>query len=82
MSRLVVALAVVAAIDYRHHDPKTGRTAALLTSFPLLYDVVRDPDESYNVADLRPEDATRMLAQIERRENDFRANPRGWRALQ
>ena len=69
-----------AAIAYRHHDPKTGRTVPLLTSFPLLYDVESDPDESYNVVERRPDDAARLLERIERWESDFRANPRGWRS--
>jgi uncharacterized sulfatase len=67
------------AADYRYTDPKTGRSAALLTSFPLLYDVATDIDESYNVVERQPEEARRLLALIERWESDFRANPRGWR---
>ncbi len=68
-----------AAIGYRHHDPKTGRTVPLLTSFPLLYDVTGDPDESYNLVDRHPDEAARLLGQIEGWEEDFRSNPRGWR---
>jgi arylsulfatase A-like enzyme len=67
------------AADYRHTDPRTGRTASLLTRFPLLYDVVADADESYDLSDRHPEEARRLLALIEAWERDFRANPRGWR---
>jgi arylsulfatase A-like enzyme len=67
------------AANYRYTDPKTGRTAALLTSFPLLYDVATDVDESYNVVERHPEEARRLLGLIERWESDFRTNPRGWR---
>jgi arylsulfatase A-like enzyme len=67
------------AIAYRHHDPRTGRTVPLLTSFPLLYDVSSDVDESYNLVERHPDEAARLLALIESWERDFRANPRGWR---
>jgi arylsulfatase A-like enzyme len=68
------------AADYRHHDAKTGRSAALLTRFPLLYDVVADADESYDISGSRPEETARLLGLVEAWERDFRANPRGWRA--
>jgi uncharacterized sulfatase len=67
------------AIGYRHHDERTGRSVPLLTSFPLLYDVATDVDESYNVVERHPDEAARLLALIEAWERDFRANPRGWR---
>ena len=67
------------AADYHYTDPKTGRSAALLTSFPLLYDFTTDVDESYTVVERHPEEARRLLGLIERWESDFRANPRGWR---
>jgi arylsulfatase A-like enzyme len=64
---------------YTYTDPRTRRTAKLLTSFPLLYDVAADVDESYNLVERHPEEAQRLLAGIERWEADFLANPRGWR---
>jgi uncharacterized sulfatase len=67
------------AAGYRHTDPKTGRSAALLTRFPLLYDVVADVDESYDLSEREPEEAARLLALVEAWEREFRANPRGWR---
>jgi arylsulfatase A-like enzyme len=67
------------AAAYRHGDPRTGRSVALLTRFPLLYDVAADADESYDVAERHPEQARRLLALIESFERDFAANPRGWR---
>jgi uncharacterized sulfatase len=67
------------AANDRYTDPHSGRSAPLLTSFPLLYDVTADPDESYNLAAHHPEEARRLHELIERWERDFLANPRGWR---
>jgi arylsulfatase A-like enzyme len=68
-----------AAHDHVYTDPKTGHTAHLLTHDPLLFDVTVDPNESYNVAERHPEDAQRVHAMIERWEQEFFANPRGWK---
>lgn len=67
------------AIDDRYEDPKSGRTASLLTRFPLLYAVATDRDESYDVAAGHPEEVRRLHGLIESWERDFVANPRGWR---
>lgn len=63
----------------RYTDERSGRTAQLLTRFPLLYDVTVDRDESYDVTERHPDEARRLHALIARFESDFFANPRGWR---
>ena len=68
-----------AAHDHVYTDPKTGHTAHLLTHDPLLFDVTVDPNESYNVAERHPDDVQRVHAMIERWEQEFFANPRGWK---
>ncbi len=48
-------------------------------SWPLLYDMEIDPNESYNVIDTYPEIGQEMLATMENWEKEMRRNPRGWR---
>ena len=50
-----------------------------MTHDPLLFDVVADSNESYNVAANHPDDAVRLQSAIDTWERDFFANPRGWR---
>jgi len=68
-----------AAHRYTYTDPHTGQIARLLTHDPLLFDLTNDRNESYNVIDRHPDEASRLHAAIERWEDDFSANPRGWR---
>ena len=65
--------------DLTYTDPDTGRTVQLLTHDPLLFDVVADSNESYNILPRHPKEAQRLRAEIERWERDFFANPRGWK---
>jgi len=67
------------AANDRYVDEKSGRSAALLTRFPLLYDVAADRDESYDVSGQHVEEAHHLHGLIERWERDFAANPRGWK---
>jgi arylsulfatase A len=67
------------AQGYTYTDPKTGQTIQLLQGFPLLYDLRTDPGESYNVVDRHPDESKRLRGLIERWEQDFFANPRGWK---
>jgi arylsulfatase A-like enzyme len=71
-------LAGKTAHGYAYTDPDTGQAARLLTHDPLLFDVVADPGESYNLIERRPDEAARIRALIEAWERDFFANPRGW----
>jgi hypothetical protein len=63
----------------RYTDPQTGEVIARSTHDPLLFDVVADRDESYNVVSRHPDEAARLHAAIEAWEREFFANPRGWR---
>lgn len=67
------------AVAYTYTDPKTGRTAHLLTDFPMLYDLRDDPNESYNVAARHPNEDKRLQGYMEAWERNFFANPRGWK---
>jgi arylsulfatase A-like enzyme len=64
---------------YAYTDPKSGRTTRLVADAPMLFDLRIDPAESYNVADRHPAEDRRALAYIEGWEQDFFANPRGWK---
>jgi arylsulfatase A-like enzyme len=62
-----------------HTDATTGRTVQLVTHDPLLFDLTRDPNESYDVAERTPDVASRLHAAIDTWETAFFANPRGWK---
>lgn len=64
---------------YTYTDEKTGRTIPIVTDYPMLYDLGLDPDENYNVADRHPDVDRQALEAIENWEQDFFANPRGWK---
>ena len=66
-------------MGYTYTDPRTGQTIQLVADFPMLYDLRIDRGESYNVADRHPDESTRLLGLIERWEQDFFTNPRGWK---
>ena len=63
----------------QHVDSKTGQTHAALGHDPLLFDVVSDPGESYDLTEHQPQEAARLRATAERWEREFFANPRGWK---
>ncbi len=65
--------------NYTYTDPQNGRTIPLVADFPMLYDLRIDPGEAYNVVDRHPDERRRLLGLIERWEQDFVTNPRGWR---
>jgi uncharacterized sulfatase len=65
---------------YTYTDPRTGQTIRLTPGYPLLYDLQIDPGEAYNVVDRHPEVSQRALRRIQDWENDFFANPRGWKS--
>ena len=46
---------------------------------PWLFDLQRDPDESYDVSGRHPEIARRMRQSLEARRRELESNPRGWR---
>jgi arylsulfatase A-like enzyme len=53
-----------------------GRYAA---KGPWLFDLDRDPDESYDVTARHPETFERLQRLFETRQRELRRNPRGWR---
>jgi arylsulfatase A-like enzyme len=67
------------AAGYKYSDPQTGRETRLVADDPMLYDLQLDPAESYNVADRHPEVVESVRTYVERWEQDFFANPRGWK---
>jgi len=67
------------AAGYRYADPQSGREIRLVAGDPMLYNLTLDPGESYNVAERHPDVAKRMLDYVERWEQDYFANPRGWK---
>ena len=64
---------------YSYADPHSGREIRLFAEDPMLYDLQVDPDEAYNVVERHGDVAAQALAYVERWEQDFFANPRGWR---
>ncbi|MCC6642707.1 MAG: hypothetical protein IT386_16225, partial [Deltaproteobacteria bacterium] len=60
-------------------DPRNGVTVGRSAHDPLLFDVVADTNESYDLSDRHPDEAARLRAGIEAWERDFFANPRGWK---
>jgi arylsulfatase A len=50
-----------------------------MASWPLLYNLAIDSDESYNLVKKHPEVAEQMQAMMETFETDFVRNPRGWK---
>ncbi len=68
---------LLAGRDYR--PPGAAEAVPTLGTWPLLYDLRRDPAEAYNVADSRPEVAAELGRRLAAWREAFRANPRGWR---
>ena len=65
--------------EYKYADERTGRELRLYADHPMLYDVALDPGEAYNLAARQPDVSARMLGYIERWEQDWLKNPRGWK---
>jgi hypothetical protein len=49
-----------------------------LGTWPLLYELSRDPGEAYNLAQTHPETARELGERLEAWRAAFHANPRGW----
>jgi uncharacterized sulfatase len=63
--------------DYQ--PPGATESVPTLGTWPLLYELRRDPGEAYNVAELHAEVAVDLRRRLEAWREDFRENPRGWR---
>ena len=59
--------------------PGSSESVPTLGTWPLLYELHRDPAEAYNVAATRPEIAADLGQRLEAWRSEFLANPRGWR---
>jgi uncharacterized sulfatase len=71
------AAKVLASRDYT--PPGSSESVPTLGTWPLLYELERDPAEAYNVAKHRPEIADELGAQLTAWRSAFLENPRGWR---
>jgi uncharacterized sulfatase len=63
--------------DYR--PPGSADSVPTLGTWPLLYDLRRDPEEAYNVAKSHPARVRELAERLETWRATFRENPRGWR---
>lgn len=68
---------ILAGRDYR--VPGTDESVPTLGTWPLLYDLERDPGEAYNVANSHPNRVLELQERLEDWRAAFRENPRGWR---
>lgn len=67
------------ASGYEYQPPGSMETVARLGTWPLLYNIERDPGESYNVAKKYPDTVKAMEQQIATWSAAYHANPGGWR---
>jgi uncharacterized sulfatase len=63
--------------DYR--PPDSAESVPTLGTWPLLYELNRDPGEAYNVAETEAQRVRELRAKLEEWRAGFRENPRGWR---
>jgi uncharacterized sulfatase len=59
--------------------PANWLVAPLAPQGPWLFDLARDPDESYDVSRRHPEELEKLLAAMRGFESELAANPRGWK---
>ena len=67
---------ILTSRDYT--PPGSSESVPTLGTWPLLYELGRDPAEAYNVAETRPEIAADLGQRLEALRSEFLANPRGW----
>jgi uncharacterized sulfatase len=63
--------------DYQ--PPGSQDSVPTLGTWPLLYDLERDPGEAYNVAESHPRRVRELRERLAAWRAAFRDNPRGWR---
>jgi uncharacterized sulfatase len=63
--------------DYQ--PPGSAESVPTLGTWPLLYDLERDPGEAYNVAASHPDRVREFQQRLEAWRAAFQENPRGWR---
>jgi len=72
---------------FKYHDrhrvpfgnPMDWPWAPMIDRGPWLFDLARDPDESYDVTDRHPQTARRLQALFEQRRSEIATDPHGWR---
>ncbi|MBW2293236.1 MAG: sulfatase-like hydrolase/transferase [Deltaproteobacteria bacterium] len=63
----------------RDYQPANAATSVpTLGTWPLLYNLRRDPEEAYNVAESHPVVVRELTGRLQRWRDEFRENPRGW----
>ncbi|MDJ0866159.1 MAG: sulfatase [Myxococcota bacterium] len=68
---------LLAGRDYR--PPGSSVSVPTLGTWPLLYDLERDPEEAYNVAASHPRRVAALGERLSAWRAAFLADPRGWR---
>jgi uncharacterized sulfatase len=68
---------LLGARDYR--PPGAAESVPTLGTWPLLYDLQRDPAEAYNLAQTHPQLTDELARTLREWRKDFLENPRGWR---
>ena len=71
---------------FKYHDvhrlsygnPMDWPLAPFVSKGPWLFDLARDPSESYDVSDRHPEVARRLADLLRQRQRELAENPRGW----
>ena len=63
---------------YVYEPEGTDIKVPALGSMPLLYNMELDPGENYNLIKRHPDVGKRLQAMMEKWEEEFIANPRGW----
>jgi len=59
--------------------PANWSLVPLAAQGPWLFDLERDPDESYDVSQKHPEELERLLSAMRELESEMAINPRGWK---
>ena len=69
---------------HRVHGVQTGLTPILGFGLPApkgpwLFDLARDPDESYDISQVHPERLGALLREMEAWDREMVDNPKGWK---
>lgn len=67
------------AAGHNYTPPGSTESIPTLGAWPTLYNMDRDPGESYNVAKKYPETASDLRKRLDAWREGFYKNPRGWR---
>jgi uncharacterized sulfatase len=59
--------------------PMNWSLVPLAPQGPWLFDLARDPDESYDVSQKNPEELEKLLVAMREFESELSVNPRGWK---